>query len=416
MKSRSRAVSTAPFALSSLLFALPAFGAGLTSAELSFSGDLRARIEHFSYGDQRSDRTRARYRLRLAGKAKVNEQVSAGFRLISGHDDIRSSNQTLGSGIQDDGDNEAFSHDPVAIDRAFIQVKLPGAAGAVILGKMGNPLRWKNGKDYMLWDGDINPEGIAWAIPTEFGLYARLGYLVIEEESGKADPGAFAAQFGYDGEAGEHGFGGRLTWYSFHSLGKGDDLVGGAVASGNISPFQAGEDGLSAFELAAYYRCKTCIEDWPLTLFAHYARNTDAGDITGYGPDNVLSGMSCGATEDQDCAADNVMIGAQDTGYGIGIELGDKQKFARFGFGYYRLQADFFPSVLIDSDITDGRTNRTGFTFYVSRRVYKNTDFGVTLFSGDALEEGDAVYRVEPFRNNSGAERTRIQLDLAVKF
>ena len=30
-----------------------------------------------------------------------------------------------------------------------------------IVGKQANPFLWKNGKDILIWDNDITPEGVA---------------------------------------------------------------------------------------------------------------------------------------------------------------------------------------------------------------------------------------------------------------
>src|SRR4029453_9722756 len=71
-------------------------------SRLEWSGDLRGRLENFWYeedpfGVDSEDRTRARYRLRVGARAKINEVVTAGFRLASGAaDDNRSTNETLG--------------------------------------------------------------------------------------------------------------------------------------------------------------------------------------------------------------------------------------------------------------------------------------------------------------------------------
>lgn len=177
---------------------------------IEFSGDLRGRLENFWFSDtaldeNRPDRTRVRYRLRIQGKAEVNEYVDAVFRLASGESefdgfpvgDLRSTNRTLGA------DND-FGGDEIFIDRAYINLKAPaewlGAntklSGQV--GKVANPFLWKAGKDYMLWDHDINPEGVSVQLETHAWegakLFANAGYFILDENSTSKDPHVLGIQ------------------------------------------------------------------------------------------------------------------------------------------------------------------------------------------------------------------------------
>ena len=138
------------------------------------------------------------------------------------------------------------------------------------------------------------------------------------------------------------------------------------------------------FELSAYVSC-TCVDGWPILAYAHYAQNADARDL--------------------------VTGSEEDTGWGVGFEVGDKTNVAKLGFGYYRLEADYFPSQFIDSDLTDGRTNRKGWTVYGSKSLWSNTDLNVTLFVSEELEDGPAFSG-----SVADADRMRLQTDLVVKF
>lgn len=357
---------------------------------IEWSGDLRARLENFWYEDDdlgfdRQDRTRTRYRLRIQGKAKVNEWTTAVFRIASGNQvENRSTNQTLGSGND-------FTPDDIFIDRAYIQLEAPDSwlgestSAQTMVGKIKNPFRWKNGKDYMLWDSDINPEGgaimLQHVINDAARAYVNAGYLVIDENSTSKDPHVTAVQLGGDFSASEQvDFGLRGSFYSFASLDSGffaRNALLGAVA----------DDDYRTFELAGYLKYHG-IEDWPVLVYGHYARNLDSGVIADF------------------TASD------EDSGWGVGAEIGDKKKFAKLGFGYYALEANFFPARFTDSDLFDGFTNRKGFTVYASRQVLPNTDLNVTFFKSDELRSGLPTFT----RSVSNADRMRLQTDLVVKF
>ncbi len=353
---------------------------------IELSGDIRGRLENFWFdedatGFEESDRTRGRYRVRIQGKAKVNDHVTAGFRLASGGD-RRSTNQTLGGGGLD------FAPDSIFIDRAYIELRPHLDKNLkVVIGKQSNPFRWKKGKDYMLWDGDVNPEGIAvkWKtdVSDDVSVFANTGYMVLDENSSRKDPSMFAIQGGVHASISETvSVGGRVSWYSFNSLDMG--VIGRGNGVGNLALTERLDDGINVFELAGYVACG-CSETWPVLAYFHYAQNTDADDAT---------------TGDE-----------EDTGWGVGIEVGDKKKIAKLGFGYYELEANFFPAQFTDSDLFDGFTNREGFTVYGSKQIWKNTDLNVTFFMGDEIEDGIG------FVNSTvEADRMRLQTDIVVKF
>ena len=359
--------------------------------KIEFSGDIRGRLENFWYdedatGFEESDRTRGRYRIRIQGKAKINDHVSAGFRLASGGD-RRSTNQSFGGGGVD------FAPDGIYIDRAYITLQ-PWLEKdlKVVIGKQSNPFRWKKGRDYMLWDGDINPEGVAirWQGEVGDGLsaFVNTGYMVLDENSSAKDPHVFALQGGLEAELTENvSAGGRVSWYNFRSLDMGVTGRGfsqGSSGGGNLALTEELSDGINVFEVAGYVACNAS-EEWPVLAYFHYAQNADADDaITG---------------------------DEEDMGWGIGLEIGDKKKVAKFGVGYYELEANFFPSQFIDSDLFDGFTNREGYTVYASKQIWKNTDLNLTFFMGEEIED-DIVFS----NSTVEADRMRLQTDIVVKF
>jgi hypothetical protein len=322
-------------------------------SRIDWSGDLRLRLENFWYDDtplnDDFDRTRFRYRLRLQGLVPINDYVTAGFRLATGEDDIRSTNQTAGNNDPD------FDPDDIFLDRAFVELQAPSAwlgessKLKLVGGKQSNPFRWNNGRDYLLWDSDINPEGGGLKFvtsPTETTrFFVNTGYFILDENGSSKDPHLFGVQGGASIRPTEETeFGGRVTWYNFRSLNDGffcraqnsgsSTLDGGNLDGGltddGLCAGSSGNDGISAGELAAYFRYKG-IANWPMLLYGHYARNFDAED----GGTN-LAGLGSGDEED--------------TGWGVSLEIGDKKKYVKLGAGYYELEANFWPSQFIDSN------------------------------------------------------------------
>ncbi len=370
-------------------------------SKIQWSGDMRLRLENFYYdedalGNEQDDRSRFRYRLRVAALAPINDYVDAGFRLASGEDDLRSTNQSAGRNDED------FDPDSIFIDQAYVTFKAPkdwmGEGGYLKAtgGKIANPFLWKNSKDYMLWDNDINPEGGAIQLalkPAElWTLYANTGYFVLDENTAASDPHVLGVQGGFDVMPNEVvSLGTRATWYEWQSLdadfyGRGVDGTGGSTASaGNLPGGLSDGSKFGAGELAAYLRWAG-IEAWPVRVFGHYAQNFDAEDTLG---------------------ADE-----EDTGWGAGLEIGDPKKFVLIGGGYYELEANFWPSQFTDSDLFDGVTNRKGWTVYAARQIFTNTELNLTLFSSDEIEDS-----VPPFEDSvANADRFRLQTDIVVKF
>ncbi|NOT54184.1 MAG: hypothetical protein HOP18_06220 [Deltaproteobacteria bacterium] len=132
----------------------------------SFSGDLRTRGEGFYQdgGPSGNARTRFRYRLRFGAQMKISDEVLAGVRLVSGDaNDPISTNETL---------TNLFTRKPVAIDHAYIMLTPKETIG---LGDFAwNPITLYAGKftntffkpravmvSELIFDDDLSPEGLA---------------------------------------------------------------------------------------------------------------------------------------------------------------------------------------------------------------------------------------------------------------
>ena len=129
-----------------------------TLTELRISGDVRARFESrtgaLPSGDHQ-ERDRFRYRFRTSLTGKLVNDWAFGVRLETANGS-RSSNVTM-------GDDSAANTSPFhkASDGLYVgQVYLtytPSPLFNITVGRMPNPLN----TTLMVWDGDINPEGLA---------------------------------------------------------------------------------------------------------------------------------------------------------------------------------------------------------------------------------------------------------------
>ena len=76
------------------------------------------------------------------------------------------------------------------------------------------------------------------------------------------------------------------------------------------------------------------------------------------------------------------------------------------------IEADAFPSQFIDSDFTDGKTNREGLSFWVARQILANTDFKLETFYGEEIETASPFFD----KSTKNAQRSRVRGDVQVKF
>ena len=126
---------------------------------LRLSGDLRFRYEAlrnqgFDALAEQPDRNRLRVRARLALDGTINSHFDWGLKLATGNFvDPISSNQNL---------TDFFERKPFALERAFIRYDSKGETAGVqlVAGKFEPTFR----RTQMVWDEDVNVEGLSEAI------------------------------------------------------------------------------------------------------------------------------------------------------------------------------------------------------------------------------------------------------------
>ncbi len=144
----------------------------------SFGGDFRLRQEASLDQEGKPDRYRLRVRMRMGARWQVDDEVEVGTRLVTGDSgDPRSPHSTFGDG---------FDGLEVSLDRAYATyrpVALPSFW--VTGGKFSHPLRRNPVYGELVWDGDIQPEGIALG-QSVGSVDLALGHFALLESS-KAD-------------------------------------------------------------------------------------------------------------------------------------------------------------------------------------------------------------------------------------
>lgn len=359
-------------------------------------GDLRLRHEATSYdrdatGLERDNRYRFRYRARLGLEKAINDWATFGLTLASGTDDLRSTNQSF-------GDAEDFDPDEIYIDRAWVRFDAPSGPGGMrthlTAGKVGNPFLWKSGKDLIVWDSDINPEGAyigsSWKATSAVDLWGAVGGFIVDENSTASDPKLVAAQIGTTARLTDTiTFGGRLSGYEWRSLDT--RFVGEAASWGNLpSAFDHGRARIGEIGLHATFAHDAT---WPVTIYGTFVRNFSAESA-------VIGGTR---------------VGEEDTAWSLGVETGSSSQLFRVGAGYFHVEANSVIGQFTDSDLFDGYTNRKGFLLYGARVLGPNVELKLTFAQSDEIE--DDGLGAGPFSDSiRNANRRRLQTDLEMKF
>jgi len=151
--------------------------------KLKLYGDVRFRTEldrdsKKSDGSMRADRDRFRFRFRFGFKYALNENVEFGGRIRSGNpDNAQSPHVTLG---------DEFNSKDLSIDKAYIKYS---SNGFYVWAGKNSMNMWE--PDEMLWDGDVNPEGIGLGHKLQLGdngkLAVNAGYFVVYNTTGIVD-------------------------------------------------------------------------------------------------------------------------------------------------------------------------------------------------------------------------------------
>ncbi len=320
------AANTAPAAAVAQNMAAAAVAQNTPAAEaavLKFSGDLRYRHETVN-DDAFAERERQRIRARFGVTADVTEDLRVGLTLATGDDDPVSANQTLDGG---------FNRKTFGVDRAFFAWQATDDL-SFTGGKIANPF-FRPGNHHLIYDGDLNPEGLALRY-NRTNWFASFAGLWVEERAAADDSILLGGQVGYRRMlAGGQRLTAGVSYYDYLQT-QGQTPFWDGEAAGNR--LDAGGNYLSDFnEAELFAELSFKAGDRPLSLFADYVTNVEADD--------------------------------EDAGYALGAAYGEVTKPGtwRVGYAYQRLEADSVIGTFTDSDWagggTDGRGHVVDFTY-----------------------------------------------------
>ncbi len=282
--------------------------AGAWANNIKLSGDVRARYENREVADA-TTKDRERLRLRVGAYGKINEQVDFGVRVATGDKkDATSTNL-------DDGDSA--SKKAIWLDQAYIDYhpdqKVPGLHA--FLGKMPQP--WMAAGSGLVWDTDLNPEGVALTYEKEFSAFklkSNAGGFIFTDRGGD-DVRLLAEQLAVEKKIGTTKLTLGVSDYYFENAGNLTTNFTGTTKSGNTpgTGFNLVE-GFGSYEFA--------IGKLPIKLDGQYVVNVDASsdDDTAY-----LAGITIGKAKDKgtweigyswrDIGKDAVVAGLNDSDF-----------------------------------------------------------------------------------------------------
>lgn len=329
--------------------------------QVDFFGDFRLRYESIDE-EFEVERNRMRFRGRFGFSATAIDNVKVVLRLATGGGNPVSTNQSF-----DDG----FSTKDIGVDFAYVDWQISDALN-FYGGKMKNPF-FRPGGSSLVWDGDLTPEGLA--INYSSGsVFAAVGGFSIEERSNSDDSLLYVAQGGVRFPFGERN---ELTvgaGYIAYTNTIGNEAFYDGKAQGNTLDI----NDLYVFEYKnteVFAQVDTNLADWPVQIYAHYAKNNEVG-------------------------RENIAIA-----YGAKIGSSKDRGQAQFTWIYQDIEADSVMGTFNDSDFGGGENDAKG---HLLKAKY---GFSKKIFVSGAI----FVNKVERFQGTEH-DYNRIQLDLEIKF
>ena len=349
-----------------------------TLERINWFGDMRLRYEMVDRASDNStandadghlDTERPIIRFRFGAKVHAYEDLDFVFRLSTGGDDSSTSGNTTLDGTFG---NKAISLNLAYGSWEFIDdLTLHG-------GKVKNPFM----KSEVVWDDDVNPEGLSEIYQKKFGdtaLKFVAGQYIVEEtdrnttiESDDVLLLAWQAQIHQKTKAGKFKF--AVAWYDYNHLTDPGSAITKQLGSGDgqrnsqITGTNVNTTNMNIFDFMANWSS-------PLgskygNLFYEHAVNTDADAPAG---NNTIS---------QDL----------DTAWQLGFKYGDKNVNNAGQWqikSLYRvIQQDAVFYALTDSDFHKGGTNAKGIELSAKYAIRKGMQLGYTFFS-TKNERGD---------------------------
>jgi len=346
-----------------------ALKAGEWYDKIKLKGDFRDRYDGIWDETKDYDRHRNRIRARLAIGAEITEDLTVMSRLATGVGEPASTNTTL---------TNAFSGKGYWLDQAYFDYHPVKAEGLHVYGgKMKNTF-YKPAKHQLIWDNDVNPEGIAINFGRDAGekvsyFLAGSWYSVMER---KEDPDIYML--------------GAQGGLKIKASGKVDVTFGASYFG-----FENIKGSPALFE---EYFGNTAVDDGGTDVFAN-----DYRLVEGFGEIGIKAGMvswSVWGAYVNNTAADSLNSGWL---AGLGLKGGRDRGAWKLGGFYKRVEADGVIGLFADSDFGGGSTDVKGFAVSGGYNLAKNVELSSTVFINEKGVE-------------NGTSWTRLFIDLVMKF
>ena len=349
-----------------------------TLQRISWFGDMRLRYEIVDRASDNStandadghlDTDRARIRFRFGARAHVYEDLDFVFRLSTGGDTASTSGNTTLDGT--------FGNEAISLNLAYGSWEFMN--GLIVQGgKVKNPFM----KSEVVWDNDVNPEGLSQIYQQKLGdttLQFIAGQYIVEETDRKNNIDsddvillAWQAQLHQKTKAGKFKF--AVAWYDYHHLTDQGSAITKQLGSGDgqrnsqVTGTDVNTTNMQTLDFMA---------DWssPIgskhgNLFYEYALNTSADAPAG----------------------NNTIAQDLDTAWQLGFKFGDKRvkKAGQWQIKtlYRVVQQDAVFYALTDSSFHQGGTNAKGVELGAKYAIRKGMQLGYTFFN-TTNERGD---------------------------
>lgn len=353
---------------------------------IKLKGDLRLR---YQWDEKQGtnpvngqDQHRGRIRFRLGAEAKVNDKLKALFGLATGGSDPRSTNETL---------DNTFETPDIRLDYAMAEwYAAPWAT--VKVGKLNSVAKQLMVTTDMLWDTDINPEGLSLQFSRDIAaienlnLFFNTGLWILDEYSNNTDdPFMYYFQPGFQYSFLENNLKLKMACASyFFTNVQGQSLDHSASTNSTTgSPARLMYDFSPTISPSLELGIKKplLISNIPgvdyAAIFAEGVHNPDPAD--------------------------------DHSGWSAGMKLG-AEKVSDWGqwqlrYLFKRLERDSWLDTFPDSDAHGGRTDIKGHEVILEYGLGKNTSIGFDWYQID---------RIKP--TSSGDRSNVFQIDWMMKF
>ncbi|WP_438482114.1 putative porin [Oleiharenicola lentus] len=379
-----------------------------TVTELRISGDARIRYEgrggELANGDDlHRDRFRYRFRTLLSGKVLNNWAFGARLETSTGS---RSSNVTMG----DDAGPFAKTNDGIYIGQIYA-TWTPTAEWSFTAGRMANPLVTTS----MVWDGDINPEGLAEQFRTRRGnneFFVTLGQFLYST-SGTQDP--FAAVTPANIAGTEDLF--FTAWQGGYKR-----YINGATNFFQISPvlytFLGADQRANP---AAFNTVATATNAAPINNLTVLEIPFEYNWVAGNGvPLRAFADFAINLDADKRAAKfGRPDLDGEDKAYHVGFQYGKASLPREWDARviYQSVGAFALDSNLVDSDLFDSKTNMQGFILGGNYALGAATQLSLTYANGERKNDSVIASGSGDVGANNALDKYWIwQVDLNVKF